>query len=183
MKEKSKETLVAKRRDVNVEIHYSDKAKREKTVRFTALRKNKQFELSVDELIAIVTNLRKEVLSILTMDNSELLFVDTARTITGTCDRDFKKGEQISFNYVVKTPLEIAIAEEMYNLAKADGEVERIGVEKLKEARANITEAAKEYVQRMYADFLLKQNTASEQEVTETIGEESPYSNLQEPLN
>jgi len=151
---KDEKALVARKRDYTVEINFSEEAIKNKLVRFTATRRSKSFVISLEEIMElIIQNLNKEYLGMSSIATSSMDFVDVVRTISGVCSKDFKEGDEISFNFTVKTPLEVAVAEELYNMGKINGDVvETVSTEKIKQAMKNIKDYQKEYVMRTHVD-------------------------------
>lgn len=169
MKKKNEsEGFVAHKRDYQVEIKYSEEAKKNKLIRFTAKRKNREFVISVDEFInMIMMNINKEEIPMLRTVNDTVQMIEVERSISGVADKDFKKGEPISFNYLTKIPLEMAIAEEAYKLCAIRGDIEVIPASTLTEAQKEITERQKQYIQFTYAEFLKKQQGETPPDVEE----------------
>ena len=142
-------------KNYTVEVKYSPDAIREKKVRFTA-KEDGSFEISTDELIDIVAmNVNSQVLAPMFVETDKVNIVQVERTLNGVLDEDKKKGDTISMNYFHPYPVEFAILEEVYKIAKIkdNSEVVTLTKEFIEETKKKLQPEMDEFVQKFYKSY------------------------------
>lgn len=143
-------------KDFTVEVKYSPKAVKEKLVRFTVPKSKESFEISVDKLIDIVAmNVNSQVLAPMFVETDKVNIVQVQRQLQAQLDEDKKKGDIISLNYFHPYPLEFALLEEVYKIAKIEEgtEVTTLTKEKIEEVQKKLQPEMKEFVQKFYKSY------------------------------
>lgn len=181
MKKKANEAIKATKRDYSVELKYSDEAKEKKLIKFTALRRNREFVISLDEITKLIMlHLNKEYIPMLEVKNECVDMIIVERSITGKCSRDYKEGELISFNYEQPMPVEMAIAEEAYNICKLGEDIVKVPAENLSKAQEELNARQKQYLEFTHKEYM-KQFNKEEQEVSEVESIEAPPEPIESP--
>lgn len=117
-----KKGFISKKEDYSVSIKYNKKAIDKKLVKFSFTGK-KDFEISVDSLIELITQyVNSKDLGPLFVDTEKINIVYVKRQMKARLDRDFKAGEEISLEYSHPYPLEFALIEEGFKIAKVENE-------------------------------------------------------------
>ena len=149
------EGKILKQKTFNVEVKYSDEAIEKKLIRFTPTA-GENFEISADELIALlVTEVNQETLAPAFVETDRVNVVEVGRQLQCVLDKDMKKGETININYVQPYPLEYALIEEGYKIAKIHKDVEVFVLtdDYLKNLKDKITPEMEEYTKKFYQSF------------------------------
>lgn len=115
---KNNKGTILKQPKYTIEVKYSDEAIAKKLMKFTAIGEE-SFEISADEMISILVNqVSTETLAPTFVDMEKVNVVQVLRQIKCKVDKDIKAGEEININYTHPYPLEFAILEEAYKIAK-----------------------------------------------------------------
>lgn len=177
MKKNEKQGFVAQKRDYSVEIKYSEEAREKKLIRFTAKRKNRSFEISLDEFINLVMiHLNKEYVPMLQTVQESVEMVEAIRTLNFKCTKDFKEGEEMSIQYIQPMPLEFAIAEEAYKMAKMQGDIVRVPLEDIQRTADDLSQRQKNYMKSQHPKMdLSTKEEISEEEQEKALDILSPY--------
>jgi hypothetical protein len=147
--------VIAKKENYQVEVKYSKKSQDEKLVRFTLLE-GKSFEISADELIGILTHqVNVEALAPVFIETKKVDVVEVGRQLRCVLDKDMKAGQEININYSHPYPIEFALLEEAYKIAKIDESVPRIEITKeyLEEVKTKLKPEQEEYINNFYKSF------------------------------
>ena len=75
---------------------------------------------------------------------------ETERYINATLDRDFKKGERISFPFKHMYPYVLAAVEKAYHIAEHDGKVKEVPREVFEQTLKNLGDINKEFIETLY---------------------------------
>lgn len=144
-----------KKDDYTIDIKYSDEAVEKKLIKFTT-KSGDEIVFSADEMISIlVLQVNTETLEPTFVDMDRINIVEVGRQLKCVLDRDFKKGEEISLNYTHPYPLEFALIEEMYKIAKVDPgtKVFELTNEFIKETKEKIKPEMEKYIKKFYESF------------------------------
>ena len=170
MKKKANEAIKAVKRDYSVELKYSDEAKEKKLIKFTALRRNREFVISLDEITRLIMlHLNKDYIPMLEVVNECVDMVITERSISGVCSRDFKEGETISFNFEQPMPVEMAVAEQAFNICRINGDVVKVPAENLLKAETELSARQKQYLEFAHKEYMKKLNKEKEEQEVEAV--------------
>lgn len=137
-----------------IQLRYSPEAVEKKLIKFIS-KSGDEFVISSEEMISILMNqVNMETLSPTFVDTEKINMVEVSRQIKVRLDEDMKKGTEINLNYVHPYPLEFALLEEAYKIAKVEGTfVSVLTKEFLEETRKKITPQMEKYVRKFYESF------------------------------
>lgn len=141
----------------NFEVHvkYSDEAIEKKLIKFI-IKDNNEIVVSADELMNIlVTQVNAEILSAAFVESERINVVEVGRQIKCILDRDYKAGETININYTHPYPLEFALIEEVWKIAKIQQHlgVTELTSEMIEDVKKQIKPQMVEYMQKFYKSF------------------------------
>jgi hypothetical protein len=154
-KKTEKKGVIADKKDYTVELKYSPKAERDQLIKFTA-KKGNSFEVSAPQMIELVSQyVNGQDLEPVFVDTERIKVVYVERQMEAVLDRDFKAGEKIRLNYKHPYPLEFAIIEEAYNIAKIDSSRPGFEVtpELMKQVKRNTPQKSKTFIEKFYQAF------------------------------
>jgi len=107
-----------KRDNYTVQVGYSKEAKKKKLIKFIS-KSGDEFVISADELAGmLIGGVNSETLEATFVDSERINVVEVGRQLEAVLDRDMKKGERIRMNYTHPYPLEFAIIEQIWGIAK-----------------------------------------------------------------
>jgi len=151
----SKQAAELKRENYTIQINYSDEAKKAKLMKFTP-KKGKPFVISADEMISFLVNgVNLNTLAPVFVESDRVNVVEVGRQLKCVLDKDMKKGQIININYTHPYPVEFAIIEEGYKLAKINKDVPALSLTSkyLEEVKKKITPMMEEYIDKFYKSF------------------------------
>lgn len=140
-------------------IKYSAKARKNRLLKIYP--KDKPYvEISVNDLIPIIIeNFNIRNMRALDVDATQVQMIEVERTIKGTCDKNFTKGDVIEFNYRHMMPYEYAVAEEAMKLVKISGDnVTTVTKEDMANAAKSIKQSIVDFTKATYAGLLKKED-------------------------
>ncbi len=161
-----------------VEVKYSPQAVEKKLIRFTVVEGN-EIVLTADELVSMLVNqVNSEVLSASFVESDRINVVEVGRQIQCRLDRAYSKGEVININYTHPYPIEFALIEEAWKIAKIskDTKVVELTSEYIEEVKKKIKPDMENYIRKFYEAFKslnLKKNMSEETNETLVV-EETP---------
>jgi len=138
-----------------VEVKYSAESKAKKLVRFTA-KENGVFEISTDELIDIVAmHVNSQLLAPMFVETDSINIVQVQRQISAIADRNISVGEKINLNYFHPYPLEFALIEQAYKIAKVDEgiEVKVLTKKFIEEVKNKIKPEMEDFIKNFYKSY------------------------------
>ncbi|MES2408755.1 MAG: hypothetical protein V4509_00460 [Patescibacteria group bacterium] len=107
--------------DYTIEVKYSPEAVEKKMMRFSAKNDTGVFEISSEEMINFLMNqVNMDELKPTFVDTEKVNVVQVQRQIVCVINEDMKKGQTVRLNYTHPYPLEFAIIEEAYKIAKIE---------------------------------------------------------------
>lgn len=146
--------LKSKKATYTVEVKYSKEASEKKLIRFTP--KGKNFEISADELINLLTTqVNNDVLSPTFVDIDRINVVEVSRQLKCVLDEDMKKGQEIRLNYTHPYPIEFALIEEAYKIAKINKDVPalELTMKYMNSVKKRTTPSMVDYIKKFYRSF------------------------------
>lgn len=163
------------RDDYTIQIKYSPKAIEKKLMKFiTPL--GEAFEISAEEMINIlVSQVNAESLAPAFVDSQKIDVVEVSRQLECELTEDMKKGQKIRLNYVHPYPIEFAIVEEAYKIAKINHDVHAFELTKeyLDAVREKIKPETSEFLNKFYKSFKnISSNINKMEEETKPVEEE-----------
>lgn len=141
--------------DFSVEIKYSDEAIENKLMRFTS-KSGDQFVISAEQMMSmLVSQVNAQVLEAAFVETDRVNVVEVTRQIECVLNEDKKKGDHIRINYKHPLPVEFALIEEAYKIAKINQDVPVFTLTKdyIDEVRAKTTPEMKSFVRKFYEFF------------------------------
>lgn len=145
----------AKRLDTemySLEINYDQNAVLKKLIKFIP-KEGTPFEISAEDMISFLVNqVNMNTLEPTFVDSEKINICEVYREVKVKLDRDFKAGEEINLGYVHPYPLEFALLEETYKIAKvADGtKVVELTKEMIDATMAKITPEMEDFTHKFY---------------------------------
>ncbi len=144
-----------KREKYKVQIGYSEYADKHKLLKFIPVN-GQSFEISAEELSSmLIGGVNSNTLEATFVDTEKITVVEVGRQLECVLDKDMKKGEKININYSHPYPLEFALIEQAYGIAKVNMDVP-FGVltkEYIEEVRKKIKPEQDNFVQKIYKSF------------------------------
>ena len=144
-----------KKKNYTVQIGYSPKANKDKLMKFIT-KNGDEFEISSEEMSSmLIGGVNSNTLEATFVESDRISVVEVGRQLECVLDKDMKKGDKINLNYKHPYPLEFALIEEAYKIAKIDKDIPRIVLTKeyIKEVRAKIKPDMTNYISKFYKSF------------------------------
>ena len=144
-----------KRDDYTIQLKYSDEARKKKLMKFIS-KSGDEFVISAEEMISFLVNqVNMDTLEPTFVEMNKVNVVEVGRQLKCKLDKDMKAGQEININYTHPYPLEFAIIEEAYKIAKIEPKVKVFELTKefIEEVKAKIKPEQKEYVENFYKTF------------------------------
>ena len=144
-----------KKKDYTVQIGYSDEAKAKKLMKFIT-KSGDEFEISAEELSSmLIGGVNSETLEATFVESDRINVVEVGRQLQCVLDEDKKKGDKININYTHPYPIEFALIEEAYKIAKIDESVPKITLtrEYIDKVKAQLKPEQTEYINKFYKSF------------------------------
>ena len=138
-----------------VQINYSKEAFEKKLLKFIPID-NKSFEISAEELSSmLIGGVNSETLEATFVDTDRINVVEVGRQLACVLDKDMKKGEKININYTHPYPLEFAIIEQVYGIAKINMDAPALILtrEYIDEVKNKIKPEQEKFLQKFYSSF------------------------------
>lgn len=144
-----------KKENYTVQIGYSDQAREKKLMKFIT-KSGDEFEISAEELASmLIGGVNNEILESTFVESNAINVVEVGRQLQCVLDKDMKKGEKININYTHPYPIEFALIEEAYKIAKIDESVPKIALTKeyIEEVKSKLKPEMTEYINKFYKSF------------------------------
>lgn len=138
-----------------IQIKYSEEAKEKKLMKFISVSGD-EFVISAEEMMTIlVSQVNSEILSATFVETDRVNVVEVSRQLECVLDKDMKKGEKIKLNYHHPYPVEFALIEQAYRIAKINEDVPVFTLTKeyIEEVRNKTTSEMKTFIQKFYEFF------------------------------
>lgn len=146
---------ILKQKGYTVEVRYSEEAIKNKLLRFTVTEGN-SFEIKAEEIISmLVTEVNADTLSPTFVETDKVNVVEVGRQLQCVLDKDMKKGEKININYSHPYPIEYALIEEAYKIAKIKKDVPALSltVDYIEEVKKKLKPEMEKYINTFYKSF------------------------------
>lgn len=144
-----------KQKDYTIQIKYSKEAEDKKLMKFIS-KSGDEFEISADEMLSfLVEQVNMDTLSPAFVETTKVNVVEVSRQLQCVLDKDLKKGEVININYIHPYPIEFALIEEGYKIAKINLDVPAVVLtrEYIEDVKTKIKPEMQEYVKNFYKSF------------------------------
>jgi hypothetical protein len=144
-----------KQKDYTVEIGYSDEAKEKKLMKFIT-KSGDEFVISAEEMSSmLIGGVNSDTLEATFVESDRINVVEVGRQLQCVLDKDMKAGEKININYTHPYPIEFALIEEAYKIAKIDEKIPKIVLtrEYIDEVKSKLKPEMTEYINKFYKSF------------------------------
>lgn len=144
-----------KKENYTIQINYSPKARKNKLMKFIS-KSGDEFEISAEEMASIlVGQVNSNTLEATFVESDKINVVEVGRQLQCVLDKDMKKGEKININYTHPYPIEFALIEEAYKIAKIDENVPKITLTRkyLEEVKSKLKPEMTDYITKFYKSF------------------------------
>lgn len=144
-----------KRDKYTVQIGYSKKAIEEKLLKFIS-KSGDEFEISAEELSSmLIGGVNAETLEATFVNSDKINVVEVGRQLECVLDKDMKKGEKININYIHPYPVEFALIEQAWGIAKINMDVPAFTLTKeyIADVRAKIKPEQENFLKKFYKSF------------------------------
>ena len=144
-----------KQKNYTVEIGYSDEAKEKRLMKFIT-KSGDEFEISADEMSSmLIGGVNSETLEATFVESDRINVVEVGRQLQCELQEDMKKGQKININYTHPYPIEFALIEEAYKIAKIDMSVPKIVLtrEYIDEVKTKLKPEMTNYINKFYKSF------------------------------
>ena len=115
-----------------------------------------EFEISAEEMSSmIIGGVNSQTLEATFVESDRINVVEVGRQLQCVLDKDMKKGEVININYTHPYPIEFALIEEAYKIAKIDESVPRIELtrEYIESVKSKLQPEMTNYIEKFYKSF------------------------------
>jgi hypothetical protein len=150
-----KKPIELKRENYTIQVGYSPEASAKKLMKFIS-KSGDEFEISAEEMSSIlVGQVNSNTLEATFVESDKINVVEVGRQLQCVLDKDMKKGEKININYTHPYPLEFALIEEAYKIAKIDEKVPKVLLTKeyIDSVKAQLKPAMTDYINKFYKSF------------------------------
>lgn len=144
-----------KRKNYTVQIGYSKKAKKDKLMKFIS-KGGDEFVISAEEMSSmLIGGVNSDTIEATFVESDRMNVVEVGRQIQCVLDKDMKKGETININYTHPYPLEFALIEEVYRIAKIKEDVPSLVLTKeyMDKVKAELKPEQEDYINKFYKSF------------------------------
>jgi hypothetical protein len=144
-----------KKENYTVQIGYSKEAIDKKLLKFIS-KSGDEFEISAEELSSmLIGGVNSNTLEATFVETDKINVVEVGRQIECVLDKDMKKGERININYTHPYPIEFAIIEQVYGIAKIkmDVPVTTLTKEYIEKVKAQLRPEHETFLEKFYASF------------------------------
>lgn len=144
-----------KKKDYTVQIGYSDEAKQKKLMKFIT-KSGDEFEISAEEMSSmLIGGVNSNVLEATFVESDRINVVEVGRQIQCVLDKDMKKGQKININYSHPYPIEFALIEQAYGIAKIDDKIPRIEltIDYINQVKSKLKPEMTEFINKFYKSF------------------------------
>ena len=144
-----------KQKDYTIQLKYSDEATEKKLMKFIS-KSGDEFVISADEMISfLIEQVNLDTLSPAFVETDRVNVVEVSRQLKCVLDKDMKKGDEIRLTYVHPYPVEFALIEQAWKIAKIEekGEVVTLTKEFIDNVRSRSTPNMEKYLSKYYKSF------------------------------
>ena len=144
-----------KKDNFTVQIGYSKEARKKKLLKFIS-KSGDEFELSAEELSSmLIGGVNQNTLEATFVELDKINVVEVGRQLKCVLDKDMKRGEEIRLNYTHPYPLEFAIIEQVYGIAKINMDVPALTLTKkyIDETKKKLKPEQEEFIKNFYKSF------------------------------
>ena len=150
-----KKPIELKKENYTIQVGYSPESIEKKLMKFIS-KSGDEFEISAEEMSSIlISQVNSNVLEATFVESDRINVVEVGRQLQCVLDKDMKKGEKININYTHPYPIEFALIEEAYKIAKIDESFPKVTLTKeyIDEVKAKLKPEMTEYIEKFYTSF------------------------------
>lgn len=144
-----------KKDNYTVQIGYSKEAKDKKLLKFIS-KSGDEFEISAEEMSSmLIGGVNQDTLEATFVDSKKINVVEVGRQLECLLEKDMKKGETFRLNYSHPYPLEFALIEQAYGIAKINMDVPALTLSRdyINDAKKKLKPEQKEFMENFYKSF------------------------------
>lgn len=144
-----------KRDNFTVQVGYSKEAKEKRLLKFIS-KSGDEFEISAEEMASmLVGGVNAETLEATFVETDKINVVEVGRQLACVLDKDMKKGDKININYTHPYPLEFALIEQVYGIAKINMDVPALVLtsEYINNIKSKIKPEQEKFLEKFYSSF------------------------------
>ena len=144
-----------KKDDYIVQVGYSDEAKEKHLIKFIS-KSGDEFELSAEEMSEmLIGGVNSNTLEATFVESNKINVVEVGRQLECVLDKDMKKGEKININYAHPYPIEFALIEQVYGIAKINEDVPVFTLTKeyMDKVKEKLKPEQQEFMKKFYKSF------------------------------
>lgn len=144
-----------KKDNYTVQVGYSKEAKKKKLIKFIT-KSGDEFEIPAEEMAEmLIGGVNNNTLEATFVDSDRINVVEVGRQLEAVLDKDMKKGEKININYTHPYPIEFAIIEQVWGIAKInmDAPVTTLTKDYIDKAKKKLKPEQEEFINKFYKSF------------------------------
>ena len=144
------------KKDYSVQINYSPEATEKKLMKFITKKNGDEFEISSEELSSmLIGGVNSATLEATFVESDQINVVEVGRQLQCELTEDMKKGQKINLNYTHPYPLEFALIEQVYKIAKINMDVPvfTLTMEYIEEVRKKLKPEQDKFIEKFYKSF------------------------------
>jgi len=144
-----------KRKNYTVQIGYSKKAADKKLLKFIP-KDLRGFEISAEDLSSmLIGGVNSETLEATFVYSDKINVVEVGRQLECVLDKDMKQGDRIRLNYTHPYPVDFALIEQAYGIAKVNMDVPVFTLtnQYIKDVRKKIKPEQENFIKKFYKSF------------------------------
>jgi len=144
-----------KKDDYIVQVGYSDEAKEKHLIKFIS-KSGDEFEISAEEMSEmLIGGVNSNTLEATFVESNKINVVEVGRQLECVLDKDMKKGEKININYAHPYPIEFALIEQVYGIAKINEDVPVFTLtrEYMDKVKSQLKPEQQEFMKKFYKSF------------------------------
>jgi len=144
-----------KRKDYTIQVGYSKEAEEKHLIKFIS-KSGDEFEISAEEMAEmLIGGVNSDTLEATFVESDRINVVEVGRQLECVLDKNMKKGEKIRLNYSHPYPVEFAVIEQAYGIAKINMDVPVVTLtnEYIKKVKAKIVPIQEKFLEKFYKSF------------------------------
>jgi len=144
-----------KKKDFTIQVGYSKEAKEKKLIKFIS-KSGDEFEIPAEEMAEmLIGGVNSNTLEATFVESDRINVVEVGRQLEAVLDKDMKKGEKIRMNYTHPYPVEFAIIEQVWGIAKINEDVPVMTLTKeyIDKVKKKLKPEQKEFIEKFYKSF------------------------------
>jgi len=144
-----------KKDNYTVQVGYSKESKKKKLVKFIS-KSGDEFEIPAEELAEmLIGGVNSDTLQATFVETDKVNVVEVGRQLKCVMEKDMKKGEEFRMNYTHPYPIEFAIIEQAWGIAKVNEDVPAITLTKeyIEKVKSQLKPEMTKYIESFYKSF------------------------------